>query len=98
MPKGLATDTHPKLAADGKTTYLAPVHKEAIFTGDPQGLRIANITDGTSNTVLLADAADANAVTWTKPDDLKLDPKDPAKGLGTRFGDYYLFLFADGSV
>ena len=98
MPKVFANPTNPKLAADGKTTYLAPVHPRAIFTGDVQGSRFADITDGTSNTILLVDVDDADAVIWTRPDDLKLDPKNPAKSLSARFGDKYLFLFADGSV
>ncbi len=98
MPKVFANPANPRLAAEGKTTYVAPVHSTAIFTGDLQGSRITDIADGTSITVLLVDVDDADAVVWTKPDDLKFDPKEPAKGLSTRFGDSYLFLFADGSV
>ena len=93
-----ANPAAPKLAADGKTTYLAPVHSTAIFTGDIQGSRIADITDGTANTILLVDVDDTDAVIWTKPDDLKLDPKNPATSLSTRHDNRYLFLFADGSV
>jgi hypothetical protein len=98
MPKVFANSANPKLAADGKTTFVAPVHPTAIFTGDVQGSRIADITDGTSNTILLVDVDDDAAVIWTKPDDLKLDPKNPAKSLSTRHDDRYLFVFADGSV
>jgi hypothetical protein len=98
MPKVFATPAAPKLAADGKTTFLGPLHKDAFFTGGKAGLKIFNITDGTSNTVMLVDADESAAVVWTKPDDLKLDPKDPHKGLSARHSDKYLFLFADGSV
>jgi hypothetical protein len=98
MPKIYANLDNPKLAADGKTTVLAPVHKDAVFTGDKTGIRIADIPDGTSNTVMLVDAADDDAVIWTKPDDLKLDPDTPAKGLSARHNDRFLLLFADGSV
>jgi hypothetical protein len=98
MPRAFANPSSPKLAADGKTTVLAPVHKDAAFTGDKQGVRIVDITDGTSNTVLLVDVDDSAAVVWTKPDDLKLDPKDPHKGLSARWDGKYLLLFADGSV
>jgi hypothetical protein len=98
MPKAFVNPANPKLAADGKTTYVAPVHTTAIFTGDMQGTRIVDITDGTSNTILLVDVDDADAVIWTKPHDLKLDPKNPAKGLSTRHDDRYMLLLADGSV
>src|SRR5262249_15157914 len=98
MPKVFAGPANPKLAADGKTTYLAPVHADAVFTGDKQGLRIVDVLDGTSVTVLLVDADAAAAVVWTKPDDLKVDPKAPRKGLAARPGDKYLLGMADGSV
>jgi hypothetical protein len=98
MPKVFATPAVPKLAADGKTTILGPLHKDTIFTGGKQGLKIFNITDGTSNTVMLVDADESAAVVWTKPEDLKMDPKDPHKGLSPRHSEHYLFLFADGSV
>jgi hypothetical protein len=46
----------------------------------------------------LADVDDEAAVIWTKPDDLKLDPKNPAKNLSAQHGERYMFLFADASV
>jgi hypothetical protein len=98
MPAVFANPANPKLAADGKTTYVAPVHPTAIFTGEKEGSRMTDITDGTSNTVLLVDVVPADAVTWTRPEDLKLDPKQPANSLNVRHDGTYLFLFADGSV
>jgi prepilin-type processing-associated H-X9-DG protein len=98
MPRVFANPYNAKLAADGKTTYLGPVHKDAIFTGNKTGLSLVQIPDGTSNTAMLVDVDDDAAVVWTKPDDLKLDPKNPTKSLSTRHGDRYLFLFADGHV
>jgi hypothetical protein len=82
----------------GMTTYLAPVSKEAIFTGDSRASRIADIADGTSNTVIVVDADDKQAVTWTKPEDLRYDLKQPWTGLIGHHGDACLTLFADGSV
>ena len=45
------------------------------------GAGFKDVTDGTSNTIMIVEANDAAAVEWTKPDDLKVDPKDPFKGL-----------------
>jgi hypothetical protein len=86
-------------AGEGKTTYLLPVGKGALFADAKAEVRYpASITDGTSNTILIVDAADDQAVTWTKPDDLKYDAKDPLKGLAVRNGKEFLAGFADGSV
>jgi hypothetical protein len=86
----------PKLAAEGKMTYLAPLGKDTLFHG-PQGTRISEVTDGTLATIFLVGADDAHAVVWTKPEDLPYDPAAPFAGLATRHGGY-LTLFADGSV
>jgi hypothetical protein len=85
------------LAAAHKTTYLAPVGGETMFPG-PRGLRIVDVTDGTSNTIFLVDAADDEAVVWTRPHDLKYDPKAPAKGLAPRHRARYMVGAVDGAV
>lgn len=85
------------LAAEGKTTYLAPIGKDTIFPPGDRGTKIQEIRDGTSNTILLVDADVEHAVTWTKPEDLKLDTADPLKGL-VKMRDGFAAAFADGSV
>src|SRR5262249_11015560 len=59
----------------GLTTYLAPINPAFIFTGSKKGLQIKDIQDGTSNTVIVVDAADEAGVIWTKPDDLVVNEK-----------------------
>jgi hypothetical protein len=86
-----------KLPEAGLTTYLAPVGDGTVFPGK-DAIQIKDITDGTSNTIICIDADDEHAVVWTKPDDLKANPKKPEAGLSTRHGDGYLFAMADGSV
>ena len=69
----------PGVAKDGEkmTHYQAFVGNGAAF--DPiQTSKLQSITDGTSNTILVATAA--KGVPWTKPDDIAFDPKaDPRK-------------------
>jgi hypothetical protein len=90
-------------AGDGKTRYLAPRGGDTVFRGaDPIALK--DITDGTSNTIILVDAGDERAVPWTKPDDGDITPEDEAafraifsahrrrRGAGT------VAAFADGAV
>ena len=97
MPKVFRTPG--SKAGDGKTTYLLPVGKGAAFeNASAKVLFPAAFTDGTSNTVLLIDAADDQGTIWTKPDDLKYDSKDPLKGLAVRNGRECLVSFADMAV
>jgi hypothetical protein len=52
--------------------------------------------DGTSNTILIVEAA--QAVPWTKPEELPFDRKKPVPKLGGQFPEGFLVGMADGSV
>jgi hypothetical protein len=75
---------------------LAPVGKQTIF-GSKEGVPIRDITDGTSNTILIIEAEDNRAVVWTKPDDLDVDGVDAKQAV---FGGRkeVRCAFADGSA
>jgi hypothetical protein len=81
---------------DNKTNYLLPVGKGTMWEGD-EGLKIQQITDGTSNTLMIVEANEDKAVIWTKPDDLDVDMDHPKEGLGD-FRDMILVGFCDGSI
>jgi hypothetical protein len=79
----------------GSTIYQRPVDEG--FLMDPgKEIRMADITDGTSNTIMACEAAPDKAVPWSKPDDLTIDPANPLSGLV--FGPGFQVLLADGSV
>jgi hypothetical protein len=84
-------------ASPGKTTYLGPVGNAMMFTGEPKGVPIAEITDGTANTVFIVEVDDNHAATWTRPEDWKVDLTHPEIGLRCSENLYH-FGFADGSV
>ncbi len=97
MPAVFRSSANPKLTADGLTTYLAPLGDATMWPG-AKGVRIVEVTDGTSQTIFLVDADDDHAVVWTRPEDMNYDAKAPMNGLGGRYQGGFLASFADGSV
>ena len=90
----------------GKTNYLGIGGADGVFVRPaeeaplkpPPGTRIAEIRDGTSNTIMIVEASDDLAITWTRPGDYAPDKENPVKGLvGLRPGGFQAAL-TDGSV
>src|SRR5262249_3309110 len=85
-----------KRTYDGLTYFRAIVGPGAAFEGKT-GLTYAAFTDGTSNTILIAEAWDP--VPWTKPEELTYDPYGPLPRFGGIMKDgRFRAAFADGSV
>ncbi|HVK07299.1 MAG TPA: DUF1559 domain-containing protein, partial [Gemmataceae bacterium] len=82
----------------GRTVYLAVTGKGTGFPQDGSKLKVADFTDGLSNTILAVEANEESAVPWAKPADLAADPKQPTKGLERPGRATFAALFADGSV
>jgi prepilin-type processing-associated H-X9-DG protein len=100
MPKVYACPSESrKSAGEGKTTYLVPRGPATIFPG-ARAVPIQEVTDGTSNTILIVDASDEAAVPWTKPDDWGVAQTiDPRALFGHHpHPDGTNFAFGDGSV
>jgi beta-lactamase regulating signal transducer with metallopeptidase domain len=89
---------NPKLDRVGMTNYLAVVGPACVFTGTPQGIRITQISDGTSKTIALVEANEDRAVEWTKPQDWEFDRQNPTAGLGSLWKDHWYGAWIDGSV
>jgi prepilin-type processing-associated H-X9-DG protein len=87
----------PALVREGKTAYLTPRGPATIFPGS-QAIKIQEITDGTSNTILVVDAGDSAAVIWTRPDDWEVPADFNTQGLFGHHASGTNFAFADGSV
>lgn len=99
----------PKIyAAPGITAKEPGLTNYQVFTGPgtvfeqrpgpirPANIRIQDIQDGTSNTLMVVEAA--KAVIWTKPEDIVYDPKQPLPRLGGVYEDGFHAAFCDGSV
>jgi hypothetical protein len=80
----------------GTTTYLMP--NSAGTIGGQTALRFQDILDGTSNTLMVVNAAPERAVIWTKPDDLTVTQENPFAGITTATRKKFEAAFCDGSV
>jgi hypothetical protein len=78
-----------------KSGYYALVGPGTIF-GEPAGVKVSQITDGTSNTIMLVEAK--RDVPWTKPEDIAFDAERPLPSLGGFLDGMFAVGMADGSV
>jgi prepilin-type processing-associated H-X9-DG protein len=81
------------LGTQNTTNYQVIVGPGTIFE-DAKGTSLREITDGTSNTLLVVEAK--NAVPWTKPDDIPVNGLTAA--VGSKHPGGFNVLMADGSV
>ncbi len=99
MPPVYACPSHAAGAGTTTTAYAAVFGENCVFRGaDP--VRIADITDGPSNTLIVAEATGAS-IPWMKPEDIDI-AKHPALGDKDGFSSPHPIgvngLIADGSV
>ena len=81
----------------GKTRFMLFVGPGAAFDGE-KPLSADAIRDGTSHTIMMAEAGPDKAVPWTKPEDLPFDPKNPMAALGKVPESGFPVAFFDGHV
>lgn len=93
----LSSKTTLRQRAQGLTGFQVPIGEKTPFGGST-GVKITDITDGTSNTIMIVDVLPEQATIWTKPDDLIFDPKDPWHGLAAASKEGFWAAFCDGSV
>jgi hypothetical protein len=63
-----------------------------------KGVKLQDILDGTSNTIVVVEADRDRAVPWMKPADLAFDPKNPKAGVGGFRSQGFVVALADGAV
>lgn len=96
MPKLLAAGSD-TLQKAGKTIFLAPIGRDTAI-GSREPIRIQDITDGTSNTIMILTVKPKHAVEWTRPDDWEFDEKKPFDKLTGEQGKGFRFCLCDGSA
>jgi hypothetical protein len=80
----------------GETSYLAVTGPGTAFGDGSAGMKLRDMVDGTSRTILVVEAD--QSVPWTKPDDYQFDPQNPIQGLGNIRPGGFLAAFADAHV
>ena len=86
-----------KAAHQGRTCYVRPVGASTSCP-DSRAITFRDVTDGTSNTLMIVEVDDEHAVPWTEPEDLPFDPDNPARGLGGHVEGTARAVFCDGAV
>lgn len=83
---------------DGTSTsscYYALLGDETVFADD-RAMSLRQITDGTSNTLMIVEAR--RDIPWTRPDDIPYTSDDPLPELGGFFPGGWNAVFCDGAV
>ena len=85
---------------DTKTNYLVPLGSEAAF-GCGRRMNVGMFEDSPDYTLILVEVDDAQAVEWTRPDDLVVQPGaggSVRSKLGSLRGDGFFGVLANGRV
>ena len=85
----------------GMTPYRVIASKTSRESGNPmfedgRGVEMLEITDGLSGTILVVESPES--VPWTKPDDLRFEPGEPAPRFGSRHTGGFHVLLGDANV
>ncbi len=96
----IKTFCEPTEPPSNRTHYRVFHGNGALFNtavvGKINGSRVAEITDGTSNTLMIAQTRDS--VPWAAPDEIAYDQTKPLPALGLPGANDFLCGIADGSV
>jgi Protein of unknown function (DUF1559) len=94
MPKIYAV---PNVSKPGDTdTHYRVFYGNGAALELKKSVRLSEFLDGTSNTIVVVEAADG--VPWTKPDEFEYDPKKPLPKLGKVSTEGFWVAVGDGSV
>ena len=84
-------------AAAGKTTYLGVCGNGLMFEGNRER-KFSDVTDGLSNTIMVVEADNSRAVTWTEPDNWEFNPDHRSPGWGNAHPVGFHAILCDGGI
>ncbi len=85
----------PEERGANNASYFVLTGPKTMFSGK-DGIKIGEITGGTSNTIMFVEAK--RDIPWTKPEDIDCDPAKPLPTFGGHFPGGFCAGYADGSV
>jgi len=95
MPAIFGMDPTDPGFAKNRTRFQVIQAKGGVFDGDT-ATQLAQMKDGSSNTLLVLEAGES--IEWTKPDQLRFDPKGAMPKLGNPAQRECLILLGDASI
>ena len=78
------------------TSYFVLTGPTTLFPDRKEGMKMQEITDGTSNTIMVVEAK--REIPWTKPEDIPYDAEKPLPTLGGLHPAGFNALMADGGA
>jgi len=97
MPEVFACPSHP-FDEPGRTTYRVAVGEETLFVEGSEGISLADVTDGSSFTLMVVESPEETV--WTKPGGLEFSnrPEADLPPVGSDHPGGWQTLLGDGSV
>ncbi len=86
------------MTSGGETLFMIQTGDNTLFPTDGSRMTLEQISDGSSNTIMIVEGNFQNAVEWTRPQDLEFNPENPWNGLGFNNVSGFNAVFADGST
>lgn len=94
----LAVFTDPSvIAPPNHAVFQACIGEGLAFTADEENT-IADMRDGTSNTIMVVEVDAASSVPWAKPTDVEIDMGNPLQHMGKSHPGIFHVLLGDGSI
>ena len=92
------TYRNPSITSETKTVYLGFEGTGTMFDPGNRKIAIADIADGTINTIFCVESNEDAAIEWTKPQDLPFNKDFPGADVGRLRAGGFLVAIADGST
>ena len=96
MPALFACPDHDEAQPGHFTSYFVLTGPDTLFPDRKEGVQIHEVTDGTSNTIMVIEAR--RETPWTKPEDIPYDKDKPFPATGVLHPGGFNAAFTDGAV